>query len=142
MSDHGHKATDHGGDHHESAHPPAHDEHAAPSHDAHGGSDSHGSNYDGVMKLYEQLKAKGPEYKAKADVAMQDISSHYTADHPAPPAEIEKKLQEILSHGHGDLEHKASSGSENHSSPHSIRQQNAQACGYLGAFAAAMYFLV
>ena len=53
-------------------------------------------DYSHVMEVYNKLSAKGPEYKAKADKVMQEISSHYSESNPAPPGVIQKGLEEIL----------------------------------------------
>ena len=51
-------------------------------------------DYSGVMKLYKQLEQKG--FKAEADKVMGDISSHYSADNPAPAKLIQSELEKIL----------------------------------------------
>ena len=60
------------------------------------GAQAHQPDYSKVMSLYKKLESKG--LKAQADKIMADISSHYPADHPAPPEKIMEGLESILHH--------------------------------------------
>ncbi|HLC50592.1 MAG TPA: hypothetical protein VJI97_04150 [Candidatus Nanoarchaeia archaeon] len=51
-------------------------------------------DYSGVMKTYEGLKGQG--LKAEADAVMKEISGKYTAEHPAPPEEIQHGLEALV----------------------------------------------
>ena len=49
------------------------------------------------METYERIKTLGDAAKAEAEGFMQSLTTRYSKDNPAPPEEIQKGLQTILS---------------------------------------------
>ncbi len=57
-------------------------------------------------ETYEKIKRRGSEAKAAADAFMNELARKYTPENPAPQAEIQKGLEDILT------KHSANSGIE------------------------------